>query len=141
MAAFRHSYLIRWISSAYTARKWPRLNRRLLLRHIAKPQSSLSQPDHKFAMRRDVGFAQSWRERLRPFANNNETLRAVRSTNVALSQTKLRLARAYQFDINLSENLGIKQRAVLRATRIVDAIPCTQIVKPVGTCRMLASRQ
>jgi len=92
-------------------------------------------------MRRDIGLAQPWCKRLRPFANNNETLRSIRSTNITLSETKLRLARPYQFDINLGKDFGVEQRAVLRTTRIVDAISGTQIVKPVGTCGMLASRQ
>ena len=56
-------------------------------------------------------------------------------------QTEQRLPRADQLDIDLGQQLGVEQRAVLGAPRIVDPVARAQIVEPVRAAGMLAARQ
>ena len=78
-------------------------------------------------------------KRRRTFAQHDGRA-ASRRRRRRLRQNQLRLARADQFDINLGQQLGIEQRAVLGAPRIVDRIAQAQIVEPVGAAGMLAAR-
>ena len=57
-----------------------------------------------------------------------------------MRKNELRLPRADQLDIDLGQKLGVEQRAVLGAPRIVDRIAQAQIVEPVGAAGMLAAR-
>ena len=66
---------------------------------------------------------------------------ATRIGAAVCDRTELRLPRADQLDIDFGQKLGIEQRAVLGAPRIVDRIAHAQIVEPVGAARMLAARQ
>ena len=59
----------------------------------------------------------------------------------AFRKAELRLARADQLQIDLGQDLGIEQRAMLGAARIVDAIARAQIVEPVRPRRVLAAGQ
>ena len=63
------------------------------------------------------------------------------AARAALGEAELRLARADQLQIDLGQDLGVEQRAVLGAARIVDAVARAQIVEPVRPGRMLAARQ
>ncbi len=56
-------------------------------------------------------------------------------------QTKLGLACFNQFQIDFGKQFGVKQRPMLRATRIVDAITGAQIVKTIRATGELASRK
>ena len=60
---------------------------------------------------------------------------------VGLDQDELRLPGADQLEIDLGQELGVEQRAVLGAARIVDAVARAQIVEAVGPGRVLAARQ
>src|SRR5690606_26306675 len=55
------------------------------------------------------------------------------------SQHKLRLPSTDQVDIDLGEQLGVEQRAVLGAAGIVDRIAGAEVVQPVGNARMLSA--
>src|SRR6185312_10681321 len=56
-------------------------------------------------------------------------------------QNELRLPRADEIDIDLGQQLGIQQRAVLGAAGIVDRITRAEIVEPVGDAGMFAACQ
>ena len=56
-------------------------------------------------------------------------------------QDQLRLPRPDQVDIDLGQQLGVEQRAMLGAAGIVDRIARAEIVQPVRHARMLAARQ
>ncbi len=115
---------------------------------LRRSSAEIVPPDRAFAERGDegdVGFALLWceprRQRLRSHPDDGRyDLRPARVV-VAFDQDQLRLARADQLDIDLSQDLGIQQRAVLGAARIVDAVANTQVVEPIGSARMLAARQ
>ena len=49
--------------------------------------------------------------------------------------------RASQLDVDLGEQLGIEQRAMLATPRVVDVIARAQIVEPIGRPRMPAPSQ
>src|SRR6185437_15708520 len=92
-------------------------------------------------MRRAIGISNARRQRYTAFAPRCNPIVSVAAALAALRQTELRLPRADQLQINLGQDLGVEQRAVLGTPRIVDAITRTQIVKPVRPGRMLAARQ
>ena len=58
-----------------------------------------------------------------------------------LDQDQRRLPAADQLDIDLGEQLGVEQRAVLGAPRIVDAVALAQMIEPIRTGRMSSPRQ
>ncbi len=78
-------------------------------------------------------------KRRRAFAQHNG-LAADRHGHRRLRKNELRLPGADQLDIDLGQKLGIEQRAVLGAPRIVDRITQAEIVEPVGAAGMLAAR-
>ena len=111
------------------------------VRQIIPPQSFLAQRRHEFAVRRAIGIAEARRKRHLAFAPHRDAVAARAAARAALGQAELRLARADQLQIDLGQDLGVEQRAVLGAARIVDAVARAQIVEPVRARRMLAARQ
>jgi len=71
---------------------------------------------------RDLFFAQPRCKWLRPLTNDDDPLSPVGVSISAFGQAKLRLTRADQFDVNLGQNFGVKQRAVLGTPRAVDSV-------------------
>ena len=65
--------------------------------------------------------------------------RRARPGAAALGQNELRLTGADQFNIDLGQQLGIEQRAVLGAAGIVDRVTDAEIVEPVGAAGVLAA--
>ncbi len=59
----------------------------------------------------------------------------------AFHQDERRLPRIDQLDIDLGQQLGIKQGSVLGAARRIDAIAQTKIVEPVRAARIFPPRQ
>ena len=93
-------------------------------------------------MRRALGLADARRpSATAALAQRDGAVAAMAAPLAAFGKTELRLARADQLEIDLGQNFGVEQRAVLGAARIVDAVARAQIVEPVGPGRMLAPRQ
>src|SRR4029079_11370044 len=121
MAAFHHSCSIRWISSVSTARRWRNSNPLPHLRgakpsagvrSVLAPQCVLAEARHKLAVRHKFGFAQPQRQALGSLTYRDDTTNRNRHPFTVLGKTELRLTCTGQFDIDLGQNLGIKQRAV-----------------------------
>ena len=92
-------------------------------------------------MGRELGFGEPRRQGDRPRPDRaRPTVRPPRR-RAGLDQAELRLAAADQLEIDLGQNLGVEQRAVLGAARIVDAEAGAQIVEPVGSARIFAAGQ
>ena len=92
----------------------------------------------KCPMRDTFFLGQPRGQRYRPFAQHNRLARDPHRCR-GLRQTELRLPRADQLDIDFGQKLGVEQRAVFGAPRIVDRIARTQIVEPIGGARMLTA--
>ena len=66
-------------------------------------------------MRRPVGFADARRQRRIAFAPRDHAIAVAGTAHAAFGEPELRLARADQFQIDLGQDLGVEQRAVLGA--------------------------
>ena len=108
---------------------------------IIPPQRILAQRRDEFAVRRAFRIGEARRQRHGALAPHCDAAARVAAARAALGEAELRLARADQLQIDLGQDLGVEQRAVLGAPRIVDAIARAQIVEPVRPGRMLAARQ
>src|SRR5665213_4123086 len=122
MAVSRRCCSIRWISSVSIARSWARCRARARRRHKLKasgavrqiilPQRLLAQRRDKIAMRRAVGIGDARHQRHFALALDHGSIASIATARAALGQTELRLPPADQLEIDLSQELGIEQRAV-----------------------------
>jgi hypothetical protein len=92
-------------------------------------------------MRRAVFFADSRRQRRLALPPRHFAVSAGAGIAGFRSQNELRLAGPDQIDVDLGQQLGVEQRAVLGAARIVDRIARAEIVETVRHAGMLAPRQ
>ena len=81
------------------------------------------------------------RQWLRAGANDDRRHTDFAATTHARSKAKVGLTRADQFDIDLSQQLGVEQRAMLDPLGVVDLVARAEIVEPVRAAGMLAARQ
>ena len=105
-------------------------------------------PDRALAQRRNEGDVrlafvrgQARRERLRPQADERGSGLHAHGGAAGFDQNELRLPGADQFNIDLGQDFGIEQRAVLGAPGIVYPVTPAEVVETVGPAWMLAARQ
>ena len=58
-----------------------------------------------------------------------------------IDQNEMRLAAADQLGINLGQQLCIEQRAVLRASAVVDTVASAEVIEAVRGTRVAAARK
>jgi len=105
------------------------------------PDRLVAQGGDKGLMGRAIGLGDPRRQRHLALPPCHLTRSAGARIAGLRRQDQLRLPRPDQVDIDLSQQLGIEQGAVLGTARIVDGVARTEIVKPVRDARMLAPRQ
>ena len=91
-------------------------------------------------MRRALLCGQPRDKRHRPLAHDDR-LAGDAARHGCLRQNELRLTGADQLDIDLRQQFGVEQRAMLGAAGIVDRVARAQIVEPVRSAGMLAPRE
>jgi preprotein translocase subunit SecB len=119
IAVFRRCCLNRSILARFIASAWPpgrphRQRRRSIQADVIAPDRVVAQCGDKFAVRRALLVSQAFGKRHRPFTQNDR-LAGDMNRRRCLRENELRLARANQLDINLGQQLGIEQRAMLGA--------------------------
>ena len=92
-------------------------------------------------MRVAFGIADARRQRDAALLANDDAVGADDALGGGLGKAERRLTAAEQFEIDLGQNLGVEQGAVLGAARIVDAVFRAERVEVIGPGRMLAARQ
>ena len=109
---------------------------------------SVLPPDRGFAQRRDKGAVSvelfrhnPRRQRLRARANDDRRHARFAAATHARGKAEVGLPRADQLDIDLGQQLGVEQRAVLDPLGVVDLVARAEIVEPVRAAGMLAARQ
>ena len=81
------------------------------------------------------------RQRLRTHAHHDRRHARFAGAEIGRGETEVGLAGADQLDIDLGQQLGVEQRAVLDPLRVVDLVARAEIVEPVRAAGMLAPRQ
>src|SRR5262245_59932813 len=109
-------------------------------RKVIAPARIHPQRRHECGMRLAFFGADAGKQRNRPHADRAD-LHMRGSDASGFLEPELCLPGADQLDIDLGENLGIEQGAVLGAPRVVDAVAQAKIVEPVRPGRVLAARE
>src|SRR5262245_21969158 len=113
----------------------------IAIAQVFVPDGGLPERGNEARMRRALVGSEAGRQRLRPHADRKRAGHHCARPRLGVDPAELRLARANQLDIDLGQDLGVQQRAVLDAAAVVDTVARAQIVEPIGSGRMLAPRQ
>jgi hypothetical protein len=105
------------------------------------PYRLVAQRGNKGAMGFAIGIGEPQLKRLDPLPARHVAGAGNTNSLAFRAQTELRLPRSDQVDIDLSQQFGVEQCAVLGAAGIVDRIARAEIVLPVRHAGVLAPRQ
>src|SRR5437764_7646567 len=114
------------------------MHRVVLLARVVEPDRLRAERRHEGAVRIEIGDRDAPRERDRTDANRRHGRGFVALIAPDGLEPERRLAGADQLDINLSEELGVEQRAMLGAARIVVAVTAAQVIETTRSDRLLA---
>src|SRR6202022_4295571 len=140
MAAFRLFSSTLWTSLRSISSAWRRcrLSRRPLPRHSSLRLFPRRRCGRLGALAYQHGLFEIL---LLRFAQTADIPARLHARRAGFDQQQLRLLGSDQLEIDIRQYLGIEQRAMRGAPRIVDAVTRAQIIESVGSCWILAARQ